>query len=320
MLKSLPESDSVPQKIVAVIPAYNEERFIASVVFLARQQAHHVLVINDGSTDRTSLLAQEAGAEVISIPHGGKAAALTAGFRQAMNLDPSVIVTLDADAQHDPAEIPAVAGPIIEDQADVVVGSRFMNTHSIIPSWRKIGQHALTWMTNAASGVRITDSQSGYRAFSPRALSCLKLSSMGLGVESEMQMQWKHAQLRVIEVGISVQYKDKMKRNPFTHGIRVVDTILKAVAQHHPLLIFGLPGILSSGFGLTAGWVVINAMMERHVLLTGTAIAGTVFGIGGLLLMITAIILHSLESVVSRIKMDIDTLASSSSPEKSVTP
>ncbi len=316
MLKDVSESESVPSNIVVVIPAYNEERFIASVVFLAREQAQYVLVIDDGSTDRTALLAEEAGADVISIPHGGKAAALTAGFQQAMTLRPSVMVMMDGDAQHDPAEIPTLAAPIIANQADVVVGSRFLNTRSRIPGWRKIGQHALTWATNIASGTRVTDSQSGYRAFSPHAVSHLKLSSMGLGVESEMQMQWRHAHLRVLEVGISVQYKDKMKRNPFTHGIRVVDTILKAAAQHHPLLVFGAPGLLSSAVGLTAGWIVLNTMMVRHVLLTGTAITGTVFGIGGLVLTITAIILHSLESVVSRIKMDINKVTPTASPEK----
>lgn len=317
MWQSLPESPSIPE-VVVVIPAFNEERFIASVVFLARQEARHVLVIDDGSTDRTARLAEEAGATVLSIPHAGKATALSVGFRQALLLHPAVIVTLDADAQHDPAEIPAVIGPILEDRADIVIGSRFMDKSSSIPGWRKIGQHTLTWVTNAASGVKISDSQSGYRAFSPQAAATLRLTSAGLSVESEMQMQWKRAHLRITEVGVSVQYQDKMKRNPVTHGLRVLDTILGVVAQHHPLLVFGLPGVLASGFGLVAGWTVLQMMMMHHVLLLGTAIVGTIFGIGGLVLIITAVILHSLESVVTRIKTDIDKLVSSSS-DKGVT-
>ena len=317
MLQSLPEPSS--NHVVVIIPAFNEERFIASVVLLARKHAERIIVIDDGSTDRTVTLAQQAGAEVITIRHGGKAAALTEGFHHALTFDPSVIVTIDADAQHDPAEIPVVIRPILEDRADIVVGSRFMDKINEIPGWRKIGQHALTWLTNAASGTKISDSQSGYRAFSPAALSRLRLSSNGLGVESEMQMQWKKAQIRVMEVGISVQYKDKMKRNPVVHGLRVIDTIMKAIAQHHPLLVFGLPGLLAAAVGLTAGWEVVNVMVLRHVLLLGTLIGGTIFGIGGLLLMITAVILHSLESVVGRIRSDLDKIVSPSS-RKSVAP
>ncbi len=311
MLQSLDESPLT--QVVVVIPAFNEERFIASVVLLARLEGGHVIVIDDGSTDRTAFLAQEAGADVITIPHGGKATALSTGFRHALSLHPSVIVTLDADAQHDPAEIPAVIRPILENRADIVVGSRFMDKESTIPRWRRVGQHTLTWITNAASGVKISDSQSGYRAFSPHAVSILSLTSEGLSVESEMQMQWKHARLRIAEVGISVQYKDKMKRNPVAHGLRVLDTILGAVAQHHPLLVFGLPGVLASTVGLTAGWMVLQVMMIHHVLMLGTAIVGTVFGIGGLVLMITSVILYSIESVVVRIKTDIDKLVATPS-------
>lgn len=99
-------------RIVGVVPAYNEERYIASVVITALQYAERVIVVDDGSSDRTAVLARIAGAEVVQLPGNcGKGRALNAGFDHARQFDPDVIVMLDADAQHDPAEIPAWCGP-----------------------------------------------------------------------------------------------------------------------------------------------------------------------------------------------------------------
>lgn len=292
---------------VAVIPAYNEERFIASVVFLTKQYAATVIVVNDGSTDHTAYLAEEAGAHVITIEHGGKAAALSAGFNYAMNLNPLVVVTLDGDAQHDPADIPLVAAPILDGSADVVVGSRFLNRQSQIPAWRQVGQHALTYVTNTVSGVSLTDSQSGFRAFSPHALRNLRLRSEHLSVESEMQFEIRTHALKVCEVGISVQYLDKMKRNPIRHGLQVLDTILGIISRKHPLLVFALPGVLLACIGLTTEWVVLRTIDVRHILLMGHAIYGGFLLLAGLVLVITGVILHSLESIVARIRQEVAT-------------
>ncbi|MEM6431078.1 MAG: glycosyltransferase family 2 protein, partial [Deinococcota bacterium] len=151
--------------VVAVIPAFNEERFISSVVIQTRHYATHVVVVDDGSSDRTAELARLAGAYVVhQAQNQGKAAALNAGFKAALHYQPDAIVCLDGDAQHEPSEIPEVVQPILAKQADVVIGSRFLAKKSKIPAWRQVGQHTLTQVTNVASGVRTTDSQSGYRA------------------------------------------------------------------------------------------------------------------------------------------------------------
>ena len=201
----IPDLQDSPHTIVAVIPAYNEERFIGSVVLNTLHYAHHVIVVDDGSTDRTALLAGLAGAYVVEMPHnGGKGLALNAGFREARRLDPAVIVMLDGDAQHDSAEIPLLTAPIIADRADVVIGSRFLETRSDIPRWRRVGQHTLTLVTNKASGASISDSQSGFRAFRPEALDMLHFRTAGLSVESEMQFLLEQSDLRTFEVPISV--------------------------------------------------------------------------------------------------------------------
>jgi glycosyltransferase involved in cell wall biosynthesis len=293
-------------RIVVVIPAYNEERFIASVVINARQHAHEVIVVDDGSADRTAFLAQEAGAFVIRMPeNAGKGGALNAGFEYARRLHPSVVVILDADAQHDPAEIPNVASPILSGEADVVIGSRFLEVKSRIPRWRQLGQHALNLATNVASGVRITDTQSGYRAFSPAALQVMRFRSRGLAVESEMQFLLQSSRLSVKEVAISVQYQDGNKRNPVVHGLRVLDAIIGLAARRRPLLFFALPGILLAAAGLFTGLNVLILIAGHHDLPVGTTMLSVMLMIAGLVLSTAGVTLNVLGGIVDRVRDEV---------------
>ncbi len=297
-----------PEKatIVAVIPAYNEERFIASVVFKASQYATKVVVVSDGSSDSTAELAEAAGAEVLRQPRNlGKAEALNAGFELALRYDPGVVVCLDADAQHDAAEIPAVVAPVLNHEADVVIGSRFLATKSHIPGWRQVGQHSLTAVTNALSRTRVTDSQSGFRAFSPTAARALRFSSEGLSVESEMQFLFEPAGLRVTEVPISVQYLDGNKRNPVVHGLQVLDAMVTLVARRRPLLFLALPGIFLVLTGLFLGVQVTYTMQESGRLMTGSAILTALLIMGGMILGMSGVMLHSLGHFIDRLRGEI---------------
>lgn len=300
-------AEQVQPDVVAVIPAYNEERFIGSVVITARQYADRVIVIDDGSTDRTAIVAGMAGAEVIRLNENvGKGRALNAGFERARELRPGAVVMLDGDAQHDPAEIPLLVRPITEGLADVVVGSRFLETKSAIPAWRQAGQHALTVVTNAASGVESTDSQSGFRAFSLPALDKLHFRSRGLAMESEMQFLVRRAGLRVTEVPISVQYLDGNKRNPVAHGLQVIDSILGLVARRRPLLFMGGPGIVLTILGLLAGITVVEAVDFKHVVPLGTATLSALLLTVGIVLGIAGIILNTVEHFMRRVQEELD--------------
>ncbi|MCE5359394.1 MAG: glycosyltransferase family 2 protein [Acidithiobacillus sp.] len=296
--------------IIAVIPAFNEARFIASVVITARQHADVVLVVDDGSTDQTAFLAESAGAEVLRMAgNQGKGKALNAGFEYVLkHYQPAAVVMLDGDAQHDPEEIPTVVAPVLAGLADVVVGSRYLGLESAIPWWRKIGQRVLTSLTNAASGVPLTDSQSGFRAFSPRALKQITLQSRGLAAESEMQFVIKAARLRVQEVPVLMSYRDGLKRNPLGHGFQVVDAVLGLVAHRHPLLFFGMPGILSCMVGLVVGGYVIEVVQKLHVLPVGTALMAVGLLMIGILLSITGIILHSLDQFAQQLRGNLQAL------------
>jgi hypothetical protein len=294
---------------VAIIPAFNEERFIASVVMGTLPFVDHVVVIDDGSSDHTAEFARAAGALVFRQPHNaGKAAALNAGFREALRYHPDVVVCLDGDAQHDPADIPKLIKPVLEGLVDVVIGSRFLSVKSDIPRWRQVGQRTLTVVTNTLSGVPITDSQSGFRAFSPTALAALKFKSSGLSLESEMQFYFEKAKLRLAEVPISVKYTDGNKRNPVIHGLQVLDAMLSLVARRRPLLFISLPGLLLSTLGLLLGVYVTLHIEHTGQLLTGTAMLTVLFTIGGLLLAMSGVLLHSLGHFTGRLRDEIKDL------------
>lgn len=292
--------------VVAIIPAYNEERFIASVALATRDYATHVIVVDDGSTDRTAYLAEAAGAVVVRMPqNGGKAEALNAGFRRSREFKPDVVVCLDGDAQHEPSEIPRLMRPILAKEADVVIGSRFLDVKSAIPRWRRLGQHSLTAVTNTLSGVRVTDSQSGFRAFSPTAMQSLRFRTGGLSLESEMQFLFKSSELRIVEVPISVKYLDGNKRNPVVHGLEVVEAMLRLVARRRPLLFMSLPGLASSFLGIYLGMRVSLVMQRTGELMVGTAMLTVLLIIVGLLLAMTGVMLHSIGHFVDRLREEI---------------
>lgn len=151
--------------VVVLIPAFNEDRFIGSVVLKARQYAQVVFVADDGSQDRTAYVAEMAGAQVIRCAKNrGKGMALRRGLKAVREMGASVVVIMDADVQHDPADIPKLVNAIRNDNADLVIGSRFLKNPNQAPGYRRLGQRMVTWMTNTASGVRVSDTWSGFRA------------------------------------------------------------------------------------------------------------------------------------------------------------
>lgn len=285
---------------IALIPAYNEARFIGSVVLKARRYVDIVLVIDDGSQDDTAEIAEAAGALVIRQPNMGKAGAINAGLEKARSLNAAALVLLDGDGQHDASDIPTLMQPILDGTADLVVGSRFLGTESNIPRWRVAGQHALTLATNVASGVTLTDSQNGFRALSPRALSSLKFRTSGFSIEFEMQFLVKQYNLSVGEVAISVNYDEKPKRNPFKHGVQVLNGILQMVAQNRPLFFFGVTGTLILAIGIGLALIVVDRYRIYTQLALGTAIVSMTLSIVGVLTIFTGLILHTIRAYMTR--------------------
>ena len=300
---SCPESvhaaPSPEPRLAAIIPAYNEGLVIGSVVLQARKHADRVIVVDDGSSDRTAAIARLAGADVIEMPeNGGKAKAMMAGFARARELGYEAVVMLDGDGQHDPEEIPAVAAPVLAGQADLVIGSRFLDIKADIPKYRVAGQKVLNGFTNLSTdgGFATTDSQSGFRALSRRALENLTFSSEGYSIESDMIAHFAPLGLKMAEVPISVTYDvpHKHKLNPVSHGFGVLARIVGLIGYKRPLLSFGIPGVLITLFGIGAEIYTFSEYYRtaqfHYIVFTG----GFAALILGLLLLTSGLILNSL--------------------------
>lgn len=288
-----------PGLIVALIPAYNEERFIGSLVLTVQPLVDQVIVIDDGSTDQTTEIAQRAGALVLRHQQNqGKAAAVNTGFNYVRQRGPVAVVMLDGDGQHCADDIPAVLAPVLEEGADIVVGSRFLEVKSDIPAYRQVGQHGLTMLTNMASGVRTSDSQSGYRAFSARAINVLTFGQGGFSLESEMQFLANEYGLNLVEVPIKVTYAEPAKRNPVSHGMQVVNAVLRLVGQTRPLLFFGVPGLVTLFCGVLLGLYVVQQYSLSHQLAQGYALITVALTVTGMLLLFSAILLHSMRGMM----------------------
>ncbi len=286
-------------RIVVVIPAYNEERFIGSVVLQARQYADTVIVVDDGSEDDTAILAELAGAKVISHQQNrGKGYAINTGFAQARQLGADVVVMLDADGQHNAAEISTVVTPVLAGEADIVVGSRYIKQNGHVPRHRIWGHRAFNFLTRMASGTAVSDSQSGFRAFSSQSLACLSFQSDGFSVESEMQFMAREHDLVLVEVPITITYPDPPKRSVIQHGLTVLNGILRLVGQYRPLFYFGLPGLLTLLFGLGWGVTVVRIFQRTHTLAVGYALISVLLFVMGSISLSTGIILHSIRALL----------------------
>jgi len=288
-------------RIIAAIPSYNEERFIGSVVLQTRKYVDKVLVIDDGSSDATADVASAAGATVYKHDcNRGKGAAIRTAFMKAREEEADVLVLIDGDGQHNPREITLLAQPVIEGRADVVVGSRFLGGNTRPPFYRRLGQRFLTLVSNAGSRTAITDSQSGFRAFSSRALRSLRLSENGFAVDSEIQFALRQSDLSVMEVPIQALYPEKAKRNPVVHGVNVLGRLLVLVSLRQPFVLFGIPGVACLGGGLALGIRVLDLYAKHTELAVGSLLAAIGLCLVGILALFAALMLQSMKELMRR--------------------
>jgi len=280
--------------VLAGIAAYNEARYVGSVVLQARQYVDEVIVIDDGSTDNTARVAELAGATVIRHNENrGKGAAIQSILTEAKKRNPDILVLLDADAQHDPNEIPVLIKPISKG-FDLVIGSREAQDDKT-PRYRRLGRKVLLHSARLASKANISDSESGFRALSPKAINDLELKANGFAVESEMITLAADKNLKITEVPISNIYtKDGSTLHPIRHGIDVLSRVIVMISERRPLFVFGLAGGILLVVGLVFGFRVINIAATTGNLAIGSAVLTALFIISGILSIFTGIILNAL--------------------------
>ena len=224
-------------RITAVIPCYNEGKYIADVVRETRKYVDRVIVIDNMSTDRTAEIVGDMFDPMIDCwicYKKGAGAATRLGIAYALNPKPAVyadiIVTLDGDGQHDPAEIPSLVKPIQDNRASLVIGSRFMKEYKI-EKYRKLGIDIITFLYNFGSIREVTDAQSCFRAFTRDVAKKVNIEEAGFGYSTEFLIKARAMCFRIEEVPISCIYHEEFKENstlnPIKHGFNVAMKTIK---------------------------------------------------------------------------------------------
>ena len=288
-------------KIIVGIPAFNEEKNIAVVITQLKKIVDKIIVCNDGSTDLTSKIAEELGVIVINHEKNlGYGAAIRSIFLKSKDLDGDILVTFDADGQHRVADINKVINPIINGKSDLVIGSRFLDeSEKEVPRYRKVGIKVITKITNATIKKQLTDSQSGFRAYSKKVLTELNPSDAGMGISTEILIKASSKNFRISEVPIKITYSGNTStHNPISQGSSVIISTIKYTSIEHPLKFYGIPSLIFFIIGLSFTYAATQYYAEIGRLNTNLTIvaAGTV--LIAVVLLITGILLYSLVSVV----------------------
>ncbi len=286
--------------IVAAIPAYNEEKTIAKLVLEAQKHVDVVLVCDDGSKDMTAEIAERMGADVIRHEKNlGYGAAIKTLFTMAKELNADILVTLDGDGQHDPNAIPFVLKPVLQNEVDVVIGSRFLEPEKEngVPKHRQWGIKLITKLTGVASNHSFSDAQSGFRVYSRKAIEGLNLFENGMGVSVESLMDAKKQGFKVAEVPTKIYYEGlekTSKMGPIEQGTSVMMSIMRLVVEDMPLQILGVPGVISLWIGILFGVWMLRIYTLQHHIETNIALASIAFILIGMFAIFTSITLYAI--------------------------
>jgi len=284
------------------IPAYNEETKIKDVVKKSLPHVDKVIVCDDGSTDNTAALAKKAGAIVIShATNLGYGAAISTLFDYCRKNNAEIMVTLDGDGQHNPDQIPDLISVIIKHNVDVVIGSRSLKDDKNLPSYRKTGIKIITSTINSATDLKVTDSQSGFRAYSKPAIDLIHPTESGMAVSTEILLSISNNGLSMAEVPITVSYTgNTSSEHPVTHGSHVIGTTLKYVSIKHPMYFYGIPGILLFISGLIMGVSFLDGYLDPVApkVLYGLILGSIISILLGSMMIITSILLFSMANLI----------------------
>jgi glycosyltransferase involved in cell wall biosynthesis len=283
------------------IPAFNEEKNIAVLIIQLKKIVDEIIVCNDGSTDLTSKIAEELGVTVINHEKNlGYGAAIRSIFLKSKNLDGDILVTIDADGQHRIDDINKIINPIIDGKSDLVIGSRFLDeSEDEVPQYRKVGIKVITKITNTTMKKQLTDSQSGFRAYSRKVLNELNLSELGMGISTEILIKASTKNFRISEVPIKIIYDgDTSTHNPISHGSSVLLSTIKFTSIEHPLKFYGIPSMIFFAIGLFFIYFSVEYYTEIGRLNTNLTLVGAGTTLIAVVLFITCILLYSLVSVV----------------------
>lgn len=295
------------ENVIAIIPAYNEENNIVNIINSVKKFVSTVLVVDDGSTDNTYHHAMSTGAIVIrNLQNRGKGFALKKGLQACIRYNPDVVVTIDADGQHIPEEIPLLIRPIVDGIADMVIGSRY-NTVALkeVPLVRGVGLSVINILNQSLTKIKVKDTQSGFRAYNKTILNIISdYESVGYGAEMEQLAQAEQNGLNIMEVPVTIRYKGlgrTSKQNSVKHGAHIVSAIFKIAVEKRPLLFFGLGGVIIMLLSLIPFLDLLTIFNDTRYFSIPLALIVLGFNLIGILLILFSFIFYALKRIRTRL-------------------
>jgi glycosyltransferase involved in cell wall biosynthesis len=288
-------------EITIGIPAFNEEKNISEIIRKLQKITDKIIVCDDGSSDSTGKIAREMGVIVIKHERNlGYGAAIRSIFLKAREQKSEFLITMDSDGQHRIEDIQIILEPIKNGQADLVIGSRFLDHNGKnVPAYRKIGIKILTKLANTSLNQNITDSQSGFRGYGKKIIEEIMPSESGMGVSNEILIKASKKRFKIIEVPIIILYDgNTSSQNPISHGVSVVMSTIKFISIEHPLKFYGIPGCIFLAIGLAFLIYTIQLFTEIRQILLSSAIIGVSSVIVGIIMMMSAILLYSMVNLI----------------------
>jgi len=292
-------------EITVGIPAYNEENNISKIIKKLQKITNKIIVCDDGSSDSTAKIAKEMGALVIQHEKNlGYGSAIRSIFLKAREVNSESLITLDSDGQHRIEDIQTILKPLQNKEADLVIGSRFLNDDGKnVPSYRKVGIKLLTKLANTSLEDNITDSQSGFRGYSQKIIQNITPSESGMGVSNEILIKASKQGLKIVEVPIIILYDGNTStHNPISHGSSVLISTLKFISMEHPLKFYGIPGIAFLSIGLVFLIFTVHLFTETRQILLSSAIMGVGSVIFGIVLIQSSILLYAMVNLIRKKK------------------
>ncbi len=230
-LRKLSNIEPSGLRIVAAIPCYNTQKNIGNVVAETLKYVDEVVVVDDGSTDMTRDVAELAGARVISHDRNrGYGEAIKSCISAAREDGADILITIDGDGQHNSNEIPRLLEPILRNKAEIVIGSRFIKKSKQMPAYRKLGINIINFLWNMGSRTKVTDSQSGFRAYSMSVMGNIDFSESGMGMSIEILEKARKYELKIKEVPISCSYNNNnshISLKAIRHGFSVASGVIR---------------------------------------------------------------------------------------------
>ena len=286
---------------LACIPAYNEEGVIGNLIKKAFHYVDKVVVCDDGSTDNTMKESEKSGAYVISHTNNqGKGAALKSLFTYAKHSDADIIITIDGDGQFLPEEIPKLIKPIIEENSDIVIGYRFDDNEEM-PTYRKLGNKLLDRVSNSASELPFRDTQSGFRAYSKKAINIITFNHAGFVADSEILIDASKKDLKISEEKVTVLYDIGTKtstKHPISHAGGVLASLIEMILIKHPLKYLGIPGIFLLFLGILFSSTSLSIYNDVKILPISYTIISLIFLTLGTMMTLVSGILFSINRTI----------------------